>query len=468
MGTSVAGKRAITSMKHVGLNVAADPFMNSALIKINGGVVVAVADDPGMHSSQNEQDSRYYADFSHILCLEPVNQQEAYEMTKDAFDLSEKYQIPVMIRLVTRLAHSRAVVKVGEVRKENALKKSQVSFTGWNLLPPNARKMWSELLQTQEDLVKWSDQSSYNQLSINKNNKDLGVITTGIARNYYLENESDFKDKPSHLHISAYPIPIEKIRELAKHVKKVIVIEEGYPYVEKKLKGLIEPTLEIMGKCNKRVPPTGELNPDIVRSVLGLEKRKIQELTNFELPKRPPQLCKGCPHADSYEALNAAIKGYDNSLVTSDIGCYTLGALPPYSAIETCVCMGASVGMAKGAAEAGLHPVVAVLGDSTFLHSGVTPLMDAVRNNANMTLMILDNDIVAMTGAQPTVLTSDKLETIVAGVGINPEHFHVLTAHKRELDKNTEILKRELEYKGTSVFIMKRECIEVLKKKKKG
>jgi indolepyruvate ferredoxin oxidoreductase alpha subunit len=474
LGVSFAGRRTLTSMKHVGLNVAADPFMNSAIVSVNGGLVVVVADDPGMHSSQNEQDSRYYADFARVLCLEPANQQEAYDMTRDAFDLSERFRIPVVVRIVTRLAHSRAVVRVREARPENPVQKAPVP-SSWILLPANARRQWHDLLERQPAFDEWSEHSSFNTLTLNDTRRDLGVITTGIARNYLVENLEALGHEPSHLHVGAYPVPAELVRRLAAHVNRVLVLEEGYPFVERMLRGLLANAggpggrpVEILGKASGHVPAEGELTPDIVRRSLCLPERPGVEIEGLTLPNRPPQLCAGCPHADSFDAIKEALAGFASPVVTSDIGCYTLGALPPYSAVESCVCMGASVGMAKGASDAGLKPAVALIGDSTFLHSGVTPLMDAVAANADMTLIILDNGTTAMTGGQPTILPSSRIQPLVLGLGVDPTHCHVLSAHHRHTAENVEIIRREVEHPGLSVIITVRECIETLKTKKKG
>ncbi len=465
IGVSRVGRRALVSMKHVGLNVASDPFMNSALVAINGGLVVAVADDPGMHSSQNEQDSRYYADFARVICLEPATQQEAYEMTREAFDLSEQFHIPVLVRLVTRLAHSRAIVRVAEARGENPVRKAS-DWTGWTLLPANARRQWHSLLERQKDFMAYAARSGHNRLALTGRH-DLGIVTTGLARNYYLENVEDLDAEPSHLHIGAYPIPAARIRELVSQVEKVLVLEEGYPLVERFLRGIIPPGVAIAGKETGEVPADGELTPDIVRRALGLPVRRGVELPGLTLPNRPPQLCDGCPHGDTLKALQQALKTFSPSLVTSDIGCYTLGALPPYSAVESCVCMGASVGMAKGAAEAGFRPVVGVIGDSTFLHSGLTPLIDAIVADTDMTLIIVDNEAIAMTGGQPTMLPSSKLKPLVLGLGVNPDHFHVIRAHHLQAAANVEIIRKELEYRGLSVIIAVRECIETARTRKK-
>jgi indolepyruvate ferredoxin oxidoreductase alpha subunit len=305
-------------------------------------------------------------------------------------------------------------------------------------------------------------------MRLNPDRRDLGVITTGIARNYYLENIDELGYQPSHLHIGAYPMPVEMMRRLLGHVSRVLVLEEGYPFVERMLRGVVPPDTEILGKESGALPPDGELTPDIVRRAFGLRERRGQEIAGLSIPNRPPQLCAGCPHADSFDAIKQAIAGFETSVVTSDIGCYTLGALPPYNAVETCVCMGASVGMAKGAAEAGLKPAIALIGDSTFLHSGVTPLMDAVAADTDMTLIILDNETTAMTGGQPTILPRTRIEPLVRGLGVDPAHCHVIMAHHKDTEKNREVIRKEVEHPGLSVIIAVRECIETIKVKKQG
>ena len=466
LGASIVGKRVLVTMKHVGLNVAADPFMNSALLDIKGGVVIAVADDPGMHSSQGEQDSRYFSAFARIMCFEPRNQQETYEMTREAFDISEKFHIPVMIRIVTRLAHSRAVVSPRPPREPNNTQKTDNTL-GWMLLPALARKNWAGLLELQKDFTAYTGASEYNPLTINPGFKDFGVITTGLGRNYYDEAALELPVKPSHLHISAYPVPAEKVRELCAAVDKVVVIEEGCTFVEDYLRGYLEQSVEIAGKQNGALPLTGELNPDNIRPALGLPERKGLS-TDIDLPGRPPQLCQGCPHADTYAALNEARTAFGDSIVASDIGCYSLGALPPHKAIETIICMGASIGTAKGAAEAGFGPAVAVIGDSTFLHSGISPLVDAVSCGTPMTVIILDNGTVAMTGGQTTILPSSRLQSLVEGIGIDPEHIKTITPLKKHHEQNVAVIRTEMEYQGISVIIALRECLETAKKHKKS
>jgi len=392
MGVSFAGRRAIVIMKHVGLNVAADPFINAALLKIKGGLVVAVADDPGMHSSQNEQDSRFYANFAMVPCLEPRNQQEAYDMTREAFEVSERFSVTVLLRLVTRLSHARAAVETMPPKEQNVLSKTQEK-TAWMLLPAYARKNYAALIDKQKVLEEWSFQHAVNKLT--GSTSDLGVITSGIGGNYYEENLDDFlalrkkqgKDEPLRLHIGTYPLPEKKIRKLYDNVDEVLIIEEGQPFIAQRVFG-------ITGADIKPVIQCGELDPDNVRKALGLEPRKSVKIVTGALPARPPQLCQGCPHADSYSSINKAVAaldprpGHPDIGINSDIGCYSLGATPPFSAIESVICMGACVGMAKGASDAGLKYALAVIGDSTFIHSGITPLIDAVEADIPMPLII--------------------------------------------------------------------------------
>ena len=465
LGVSMAGKRVLVAMKHVGLNVAADPFVNSAVVSTGGGLVLAVADDPGMHSSQNEQDSRWLADFAHIPCLEPSNQQQAYDMTREAFEISERYRIPVMIRLVTRLAHSRACIETREVSAERPLDPDR-KHGDWILLPAFARRHWHERLNQHSDIKAACEDSPFNTLEINPEHGEYGVITCGIAGNYFLENAAELDFMPSRLQIGAYPMPMDKIRELAEAVDHLLVVEEGYPYVERLVRGVLPTSVTVLGKQSGHLPPDGELTPDSVRWASGLPERHGVEGPKIPVVPRPPRLCAGCPHCDAYAALNKALSGFEHDLVTSDIGCYTLGLLPPYSVGESCVCMGASIGMAKGASDAGVYPVVAVIGDSTFLHSGITPLMDAIAANSDMTVLILDNDAVAMTGAQPPLFASSRVEKIVLGLGTDPEHCHVVTAHPKKTDQIAELMRREIEHRGLSVIITVRECLESVRKKK--
>lgn len=460
LGVSLAGRRVLVSMKHVGLNVAADPFVNSALVAINGGLVLAVADDPGMHSSQNEQDSRLLADFARIICLEPGDQQEAYTMTHDAFALSERFGIPVMVRLVTRLAHSRAAVSVADAPEPLASK--ALDTRGWILLPALARRRWRSLLDRQAAFQHYTE-THHNTLRLA--DTELGVVTAGVGRNYFFENRSDLGFGPSHLHIGAYPLPVEKIRALVGHVRRILVLEDGYPYIERAIRGLLSSSVVVLGRETTHLPPDGELTPDTVRVALGLKSRPGMAAP-MRVPDRPPQLCAGCPHTDAFQALETALDGWPKGVVTSDIGCYTLGALPPLQAIETCVCMGASIGMAKGASDAGIRPAIATIGDSTFLHSGIPPLIDAIAADTDMTVIILDNEVVAMTGAQPTLLPSSRLKSLLLGLGVPDAHCHVVPAHPRHHDANAALIRQELAHPGLSVIVAVRECVEALRARK--
>jgi indolepyruvate ferredoxin oxidoreductase alpha subunit len=467
LGVSFAGKRALVSMKHVGLNVAADPFMNSAITGTNGGLVVVAADDPSMHSSQNEQDSRYYAQFAQVFCLEPSNHQEAYEMTRRAFDISEEFGVPVMIRLVTRLSHSRSSVRPFEPRGENELRYG--AGQDWTLLPVNARRRFRILLDKQAAMAEWSEKSEYNSLELNDTNHSQGVIASGIAYNYIMENLRDLENPPSLLKICTYPIPEGLVRQLFQHVEAVLIAEEGYPFIEKAVRGLFGvPGKAVLGKLTGELPLSGELSPEAVRPALGLKPLGTLEVGGFQPSARPPQLCQGCPHADTLNALNKALRDYPKGNVFSDIGCYTLGAYPPYNAVQTCVCMGASVSMAKGGAEAGVHPSVGVIGDSTFGHSGLTPLLEAAVANTNMTVIILDNGTVAMTGGQPSYASGDRLLRMIEGLGVAKEHLRVIEPLPKNLEKNAQIMKEEFDYDGLSVIVAVRECLEEARKKRRS
>jgi indolepyruvate ferredoxin oxidoreductase alpha subunit len=466
MGASFAGCRSIVTMKHVGLNVAADPLMNSSITGVNGGVVVVVADDPSMHSSQNEQDSRYYANFAQILCLEPSNQQECYDMTREAYELSEKYCVPVILRMVTRLAHSRCKVELKEAIEQKKLNVSTDSKQ-WVLLPANARIRYKKLLAVQPALQEYSESCAYNKLVLR--GKKLGVITTGVAfdylQDYMQQAETDF----SYLKINTYPVPLKKIQELCDYVDEVIIIEEGMPFLEEKLRGILKNNYNIHGKLDGRLSRDGELTPESIRTALQVAQLEHATLPTMQLPPRPPALCTGCPHVDLYTALNAARKDYPNAQIFGDIGCYTLGALPPFNAIMTTLDMGASISMAKGAANCGIFPALAVIGDSTFSHSGITSLLGAIRENTNMTVIILDNATVAMTGGQKTMTTCEMLDKLVLGLGVEPEHFKVIFPLPKNLEENTNIIKKEIEYNGLSVIISRRECLQTAKKHaKKG
>ncbi len=459
LGMSWAGRRALICMKHVGLNVAADAFMNSAVTGVNGGLVLAVADDPGMHSSQNEQDSRYYAQFALIPCFEPHNQQESYDMMREAFELSEELALPVMVRLITRIAHSRSSVDTVEPRPQNPLNPTR-EIQRWTLLPSNARVQYAHLTDKQPELLKRSEESIHNELELRGTK---GVISCGLTENYLRENLEDDHDL-SILSIRQYPIPTEKVRTLVDHVDELLVIEDGYPLVENAVRGLFGLAgTHVKGRMSGELPRTGELNPDLVRKALGMAIPEAAHSPSGDVARRPPALCKGCPHTDSFKALNEALSTFETPQVFSDIGCYTLAALPPLEAVHSCVAMGASIGMAAGAAHAGYSPAVAAIGDSTFSHGGITPMLSAVQQNVNLNVMILDNDTVGMTGTQRSMSTGRALDDIVHGTGIDPEHIRIIVPLPKNHDENVKIIREELAHEGPSVIITRRACIEAIK-----
>ncbi len=461
LGMSYAGKRSLVCMKHVGLNVAADAFINSALTGINGGLVIVVADDPSMHSSQNEQDTRVYGKFSFLPLLEPSNQQETYDCVRSAFILSEEVKLPVIIRVTTRLSHSRAIVNRKDAVAQNELK-PETDKMKWILLPAIARQQYANLLETQQELVDYSETSPLNKVIEGKGNK--GIIAFGLAFNYVMEVITEYELDIPVLKISQYPLPEKLIKKFYNRYDSILVAEEGYPVYEELLRGYFDNS-KISGRLNNTLPRRGELSPDAIADALGIKRDILKEETNI-VPSRPPRLCDGCSHRDLYEALNKALLDYDEKHVFSDIGCYTLGALPPFSAINTCVNMGASVTMAIGAAEAGLRPAVAVIGDSTFTHSGITGLLDAVNYKSPVTIIISDNYTTAMTGGQDSAGTG-RLYKICQGVGVEEEHIKTIIPLKKNLDENINVLKKEFDYNGVSVILATRECIQTLKRKKK-
>jgi len=461
LGMSYAGKRAMVCMKHVGLNVAADAFINSSITGANGGILFVVADDPSMHSSQNEQDSRFYGKFAMIPVLEPSDQQEAYDMVHYGFDLSEKFGIPVMLRITTRLAHSRAGVERKSFREQNQLK-LPVNLKQFILLPSIARKQYKGLLKNQPLFLDEAETSGFNFYKEGED-KTMGIIACGLAYNYLLENFPEGNIPYPVLKISQYPAPEKLVEKLYHACDSVLVLEEGYPLVEELLRGLLNNGKTIKGRLDGTIPRDGELNPGIVAAALGFEMPASRQVPAI-VANRPPSLCKGCSHIDSYNVLNEAIAQYGKGRVFADIGCYTLGALAPYNAINTCVDMGASITMAKGASDAGLRPAVAVIGDSTFTHSGITGLLDAVNEKSSITVIILDNSTTAMTGGQPSAAFA-KIEDICKGLGVEEEHIRIIKPLNKKHQENLDVLKEELAYEGVSVVIPRRECIQTLNKR---
>lgn len=472
LGMSFCGKRATVSMKHVGLNVAADPFVNAAMTGANGGLLVVAADDPSMHSSQNEQDSRFFGDFAMMPILEPSDQQEAYDMARHGFELSEATGLPVLVRFVTRLSHSRAIISVDEeALPENTLHYPQ-NPKQWVLMPALSRLRNKQLIKDFDNLKELSENSPYN---IYQEGKDmtLGIIVNGIVWNYLKECYPDGIPFPV-VKISQYPMPTKKIEQLLNACEALLILEEGQPFIEKKVRGeLNNQPKSVYGKLSGEVERTGELNPDLVKDTLikilgeksGLKHEESREISSI-VANRPPALCQGCGHRDVFRALNEVLAEYEAAKVFGDIGCYTLGFLAPFNAIDSCVDMGASITMAKGAADAGQHPSVAVIGDSTFTHSGMTGLLDAVNEDSPITVIITDNLTTGMTGGQDSQGTG-KLEDICLGLGVKPEHLRTITSHPNNIEEMKKLFKEEIDHKGLSVIISRRECIQTARRKAK-
>ena len=463
LGMSYAGKRAMVCMKHVGLNVAADAFVNSAITGVNGGLVVTVADDPSMHSSQNEQDSRFYGKFAMIPILEPSNQQEAYEMTQMAFELSEQFGLPVLMRITTRLSHSRSTISRIKPHGQNALSLPS-DPRQFVLLPSIAKGRYKGLINKQTAMEIASDDSNFNTYFEGKD-KSLGIIACGIAFNYLKENYTDNEIPYPVVKISQYPLARKKIEKLMGQCEQVLVLEEGYPFVEEMLKGYLAKE-KVKGRLDGSLPRDGELNPNHVGKALGFKQAETKDTPQI-VSGRPPAMCVGCGHIDAYIALNEAVAEYGVGRVFADIGCYTLGALEPYNAINSCVDMGASITMAKGASDAGLQPSVAMIGDSTFTHSGMTGLLDCVAEKTPVTIIVSDNFTTGMTGQQDSKALG-RIEDICKGIGVDPEHIIVMNPTKKNHELMVKTMKEEFEYQGVSVIIPRRQCIQTVRNKSLG
>lgn len=461
LGMSYMGKRALVCMKHVGMNVCADAFMNAAITGVNGGLIVLAADDPSMHSSQNEQDSRFYAKFAMIPCLEPSNQQEAYDMMAYGFELSEQMKTPILLRVTTRMAHSRAVVNtVEKPRPQNEMSMPK-DVNHFILLPAFAKRNYAELVAAQPSFVAHSEADGHN-VYVRGAKPEKAIVTTGIAYNYLMESY-DASMGRSILRVTQYPLPAALIAQLVKDgAKEILVIEEGQPVVEELIRGMVPSEVAIKGRMTGDLPRMGELTPDSVRKAIGLDPLP-EHAPEAIVVGRPPALCQGCGHRDMYAALNEVAREYAAPRIFGDIGCYTLGALSPFHAIHACVEMGASVTMAKGAADAGQHPAIAVIGDSTFTHSGMTGLLDCVNANANVVVLISDNLTTGMTGGQDSAGTG-RLEQICYGLGVPQEHVRVVVPLPKNMEEIKNVLREEIDYNGTSVVIARRECIQTLKR----
>jgi len=474
LGAAYAGVRSLVSLKHVGLNVAMDPFMAASTTGVNAGMVVISADDPGIHSSQNEQDNRHYVRLAKVPLLEPSDSQEAYDLMAYAFDMSEEFDTPVLVRSTTRISHSKSVV---DVSRHRVLAAAQVGFPRderkYVMLPGHAR-LRRPLIE--ERLVKLAAHAEGSPLNrIEWGERSLGIVTSGIAYQYARE----VFPKASFLKLGmTYPLAKELVRHFASQVDRMIVIEELDPFLQENIEAL---GIKVSGK--EFIPRIGELNPSVVEEgalnagLLAGTAPRQKTHAGSKLPRRPPLLCPGCPHTGIFFVLSGMGKrlklpgAKDRSLrkstltITGDIGCYTLATYPPLSAMDTTACMGASIGQALGMKKAGVdNKVVAVIGDSTFLHSGITPLVDAVYNQGRITVVILDNGTTAMTGhqdhpgtgvsAQGKETEAVHLEQLVRGMGIGD----VRVVDAFDMKALRSAVRSSLDSAALSVIIVRGEC----------
>jgi indolepyruvate ferredoxin oxidoreductase alpha subunit len=462
IGASLSGVRVLVAMKHVGLNVAADPFMTFAYTGVKGGFLLACADDPGMHSSQNEQDNRYFAKFAQVPLLEPSDSQEAKDFVGVGLEVSEQYDTPAILRLTTRVSHSKGIVKVGKPRQV-APGQFVRDLKKYVMIPAYARLRHPIVLEREGKLRSYAETTPLNR--VEWGSRKVGIIASGVAYQYVKEAMPD----ASFLKLGfSYPLAEKKIRQFAAKVKRLFVVEELEPFLEEQILALGIP---VEGKAF--FPRLDELSPELVME--GFRKagvlrtrppRKVEMPATASLP-RPPIMCPGCPHRSLFFALNQ-MKG----IVLSDIGCYTLSVLPPLQAIDSCICMGASISNAQGVAKAiqaaGIkddRPVFAVIGDSTFLHSGVTSLMDVAYNKGNVKVVILDNRTTAMTGGQDHPGTGKTLQgeptrqvdfkKLAEALGIR----RVRTVDPHDLKATLAVLKEEAAVAEPSVIITNRPCV---------
>jgi len=457
IGASLAGARVLVAMKHVGLNVAADPLMTLSYTGVKGGLVVVTADDPGMHSSQNEQDNRHFARFAKIPMLEPGDSQEAKDFVIEAFKLSERFDTPVLLRTTTRISHGKGLVKLGkpvEAPNDIGFDKNPRKYV---MIPAYARHRHAFIEQRLEKLAKHSSRTRLNR--VEPASKSLGIIAAGVAYQYAKEvapTASFLKLGMSH------PLPIETIRSFAAGVRKLVVIEELDRFIEEQVRAA---GIKVVGKGPEHL--LGELDPDRVAAILGAAKPKPVR-RRAVAPPRPPVMCPSCPHRSTFHVLRKF-----KVVVTGDIGCYTLGTLPPLNALDTCICMGASIGTAFGMSKvldaAARKKVVAIIGDSTFVHSGITGLIDMVYNRGVTTVMILDNRTTAMTGRQDHPATGRTLSReathrldlagLCRAVGVED----VRTVKAYDLKRLEKEVRSALDYEGVSVIIVDDPCVLISK-----
>jgi indolepyruvate ferredoxin oxidoreductase alpha subunit len=471
-GAAMAGVRSLVTMKHVGLNVAADPLMTLAYTGVKGSMIILVADDPSCHSSQNEQDTRRYSQFSLIPCLDPATPQEAKDMIPYAFDLSHRLQLPVIFRSTTRISHGKSDIELGQVTEDMPLAEFEKSLEKWVMIPKNARIRHPHLLQLQEDISRELEDSPWNELEL-REDANFGVIASGVASVYAKEALLRLDVSASFLKIGTYPVPESKIRSMLQSVDKLVILEEMEPLVEEQVRMIAQDIglrVDIIGKMKGPVPRINELNVDVCMDVLSGISGTGQSIIartesggcGMELPQRPPVMCPGCSHRATFHAMKKAF-GKD-AIFPSDIGCYTLGILN--GAVDTTLCMGASITVASGLYHAGeKRPICCSIGDSTFFHTGMNGLLNAIYNKADITVTIVDNRITAMTGHQqnpgmgktvtgePTVEVS--LEALCRGMGAQ----FVEVVDPYDIERTEEVFRRAKDFKGTSVVIARQACV---------
>ncbi len=453
MGASFAGVRAMASMKHVGLNVAADPLFTAAYTGVRGGLVIVTADDPEMHSSQNEQDNRNYAFAAKVPMLEPADASEAKDLIKIAYRMSEEFDTPVLFRTTTRVSHVKGIVSLGRREKsatKPGIEKMPEKFV---MLPAHARKRRVEVGKRMVRLKDFAETFQWNR--IEWGDRKRGFITSGVS---YLYVKEAFPDASVLKLGMVYPFPEKMIRDFSREVEELVIVEELDPFIELHVKAIGVPC-----KGKDLLPASGELNPRIVKASVGGEA-PTRVFKPVPIPQRPPNLCPGCPHRGIFYALSRL-----GLFVAGDIGCYTLAALKPLSAMDSCVCMGAGIGNAFGMEKAlgkdALGKIVAVIGDSTFFHSGITGLIDIVYNRGFTTVIILDNRTTGMTGHQPhpssgvTVsgeyTTPIDIETLCRAIGVQ----HVYTVNPNDIEATQRIVKQEVERPQPSVIITRSPCV---------
>lgn len=463
IGASIAGARSMSCMKHVGLNVMADPVFTVSYTGVNGGLVFCVADDPGMHSSQNEQDSRHYAEASKIMMLEPADSGECKEFTKTAFELSERFDTPVFIRLSTRVSHSQSLVEECEPT-EYQLKPYKKNIDKYVMMPAKAIKRHIDVEARIAELKKFAETSELNK--IEDNGSKIGVITAGIA---YMYAKEALGDKVNYLKLGmVYPMPEKLIRDFAEKCDVVYVVEELDPIIEKHCRAI---GLDVIGK--EKFTLLGEYTPAMIKSVILNEDAAEYSGIDEDIPVRPPVMCAGCPHRGTFYVLKKL-----GLVVSGDIGCYTLGAVAPLESVDTTICMGASVsaalGMAKARGKEFNKKLVSVIGDSTFIHSGITGLIDIVYNKGANTVIILDNSITGMTGHQDNPTTGYtirgeetvqvNLVTLCKAIGVK----NVVVADPFDVKNFEKVVKEETERDEPSVIIAQRPCALLKKVKYTG